>query len=105
MRIIAGYVKLTFLFRQEQGRVVGVCEELGTSAYGDNLKDAIKAIKDLVVLHLNALESTGQRAKFFREHNIPLHRTKPKPKRIPIPPSSKKYDTFSVDIQPVHANV
>jgi predicted RNase H-like HicB family nuclease len=105
MRVIAGYVKLTFLFRQEQGRVVGVCEELGTSAYGDNLKEAIEALEDLTVLHLNALESTGQRVKFFRERNISLYRLKPKPKRIPVPSSSKKYDTFSVEVRPVYANV
>lgn len=87
---VAGYVVLTFKFRKVGRRWTAYCEELGTATFGRSLSEADKRLKEAVLLHLNTLEEVGERVRFFEEHNIKLHHTKPKKEVIiclPLKPS------------------
>jgi predicted RNase H-like HicB family nuclease len=77
-----GYIVLTFKMRQEGNRWVALCEELGTSSYGHNMKEAQERIYEAVELHLNALEMLGERKRFFAENNITIVVNKPNKKRL-----------------------
>lgn len=74
---IAGYVVLTFEFRKEGRRWTACCEELGTATFGRSLTEAEERLKEAVSLHLNTIEDVGERERFFKEHNIEFHRTRP----------------------------
>jgi predicted RNase H-like HicB family nuclease len=74
----AGYVVLTLKFRKVGRRWTAYCEELGTATFGRSLSEADKKLKEAVLLHLNTLEEVGERDRFFEEHNIEIHSTKPK---------------------------
>lgn len=73
-----GYVVLTLKFQKVARRWTAYCEELGTATFGRTLPEAEKKLKEAVFLHLNTLEEVGERQRFFEEHNIELHYTKPK---------------------------
>ena len=75
---IAGYVVLMLKFQRVGRRWTAYCEELGTATFGRSLPEAEKKLKEAVLLHLNTLEEVGERNRFFQEHNIELHHTKPK---------------------------
>jgi len=75
---IAGYVVLTFKFHKVGRRWTAYCEELGTATFGRSLPEADKRIKEAVLLHLNTLEEVGEQGRFFQEHNIEFHHSKPK---------------------------
>ncbi len=77
MRIL-GYAVLTFKFRKEGRRWTACCEELGTATFGRSIPEADKRLDEAVLLHLNTLEEVGERERFFKEHNIKFHSTKPK---------------------------
>jgi predicted RNase H-like HicB family nuclease len=72
-----GYVVLTLKFQKVGRRWTAYCEELGTATFGRSLPEADKKIKEAVLLHLNTLEDVGECRRFFNEHNIEFHRTKP----------------------------
>jgi predicted RNase H-like HicB family nuclease len=74
----SGYVVLTLKFQQKGRRWTAYCDELGTATFGRSLPEASKRLKEAVLLHLNTLEDVGERARFFKEHNIILHHDKPK---------------------------
>ncbi len=76
MRVI-GYVVLTLKFHREGKRWTAYCEELGTATFGRSLPEAEKRLKEAVLLHLTTLEEVGERKRFFQEHNIEFHHTKP----------------------------
>ena len=82
-----GYIIVRTEFKQEAGKWVGTCPELGTSTYGASLEEVQEALQEMMVLQLNALEETGQRARFFREHKIRLYREKSAPhvRRVELP--------------------
>ena len=73
-----GYVVLTYEFDKEGRRWTAHCKELGTATFGRSLPEAKRRLKEMVALHLNTLEDVGERGRFFREHNIQFHETKPK---------------------------
>ena len=73
-----GYVVLTLEFRREGRRWTGYCEELGTATFGRSITEAEKRLREAVVLHINTLEDVGERERFFKEHNIIFHETRPK---------------------------
>jgi len=75
---VAGYVVLTLEFRRVGRRWTAYCKELGTATFGRSLPEADKRIKEAVLLHLNTLEDVGERQRFFREHNIKFHHTRPR---------------------------
>ncbi len=68
-----GFVVLTLRFWTEGKRWVGECVELGTSTFGRSLPQTHDELKELVLLHLNTLEDTGERERFFQEHGIRLY--------------------------------
>ena len=73
----AGYVVLTLKFRKVDKRWTGYCEELGTATFGRSLPEADKRLKEAILLHLNTLEEVGERDRFFKEHSIEYHHSKP----------------------------
>lgn len=75
--VVVGYVILTYDYRREGRKWVGTCLELGTSTYANTLKAVRVALPSLVTDHLNLLESSGERIRFFDEWNIRLYPTIP----------------------------
>lgn len=73
-----GYVVLTYQFQKEGNRWTAYCEELGTATFGRSIPEADRKLDEAVLLHLNTLEEVGERVRFFKEHNIEFHPTKPK---------------------------
>ncbi|MBI2832384.1 MAG: hypothetical protein HYX79_09025 [Chloroflexi bacterium] len=71
------YVVLTYKFQKVGRRWTAYCEELGTATFGRSLPEAERHLDEAVSLHLDTLEEVGEIERFFREHNIQLHRTKP----------------------------
>ena len=80
-----GYVVLTYKFGREGRRWAAHCKELGTATSGRSLPEAERRLEELVGLHLNTLEDVGERERFFREHNIEFHETKPKSITVSMP--------------------
>ena len=72
------YVVLTYEFGREGRRWMAHCKELGTATFGRSLPEAQRQLIEVVGLHLNTLEDVGERKRFFQEHNIKFHETKPK---------------------------
>ncbi len=68
-----GYVILTLKFFREEEQWVGECEELGVSTFSDSLDEVREALEDLVMLDLNALESIGERERFFEKNGIEFY--------------------------------
>jgi hypothetical protein len=93
----AGSVVLTLRFRQENRRWTGECVELGTATYGRTLRQTHDELVELVALHLDAFEATGERERFFRTHGIRFYADNALPAEIttsavcsllePLPPS------------------
>ena len=82
---IAGYVQFTLRFEREGSKWVGTCLDLGTSTYGRTLDQVHDALKKLVLEHLDLLEEAEERVRFFEEHGIKVHPTKPESHEISIP--------------------
>ena len=49
-------IELTLLYYFESGQWVGVCDELGTSAFADSLEQMKIELRDAVALQLNEIE-------------------------------------------------
>ena len=86
-----GYVVLTLKFSKENRRWLGYCEELGTATFGRSLPEVDRKLKEAIIVHLSTLEDVGERDRFFKEHNIVFHGTKPKVVEFSVP---TKGDTF-----------
>jgi hypothetical protein len=67
---VIGTASLTFAFEQEGGNWVGVCLELGTSAYDADLEEASHQLADAVSLQLNEMERLGYITEYLEERNI-----------------------------------
>jgi len=68
-----GYVVLTLIFEKDsEGRWLGECRELGTAVFAYSLDRAVDAMKQALELHLNTLEQSGERERFFKEHDIKI---------------------------------
>ncbi len=79
---VAGHVILTLQYSREGSNWVGVCLELSTSTFADTLEQCQQELTELVAEHLNVLEETGQRERFFNEWGIKLHPANTSPKEI-----------------------
>lgn len=79
------WVVLTCVFRKEGKWVTAECKELGTAAFGRNLEEAEKRLREVILLHLNTLEDVGERARFFKEGKIRVHREYPESAHPTIP--------------------
>jgi hypothetical protein len=69
---LSGWVTLNLLFTKDGKNWVGVCEELGVSAFDKSLERAKDILGELVLQHLNCLEREGVRESFFKEYNIKI---------------------------------
>ena len=73
MCTVEGYVWLTLKYEREGNKWVGTCHELSTSTFARTLKRCQQELNDLVIEHLDVLEQTGQRERFFHDWGIELH--------------------------------
>jgi len=86
-----GYIILTFRFTKEGDNWVGICEQLGTSAFDKSIEIASEKLRELTGLHLNTLEQIGERERVFRENGIKVFAQKPsndKTVNCPIDPNA-----------------
>ncbi len=86
-----GYIVLTYKFGREGKRWTAYCDELGTATFGRSLPEAEKRLDEAIWLHLNTLEDVGERARFFEEHKITFHTTKPRVVNVSIPTNNKVF--------------
>ena len=94
----ARFVVLTCIFRKEGRRVTAECQELGTTAFGRNLDEAEKRLREAILLYLNTLEDVGERVRFFNEHNIRLYTSYPEAVHPTVPPEVlSKAQVITVD--------
>ena len=63
-------IVLRMTYTWEDAVWVGVCEELGTSTYGDDLDQVSHELKELVLFELNSVEADGERANVFASCGI-----------------------------------
>ncbi len=68
----AARVVLNYQFTREGNKWVGTCVELGTSTYARSRRKTEEALYELVLEHLNLLEESGERPRFFDEWGIKL---------------------------------
>jgi len=61
---------LTLLIEQEDNRWVGVCHELGTSAYAESLESALEELKEAVALQLNEIDRLGHLDAYLRDRHV-----------------------------------
>jgi len=85
-----GYISLTLEFHKEKRQWVGTCQELGTSTFNRSFQEVNKRLDELVILHLNTLERTGERERFFKENNIKIYSVRPRIDSIKIPPVKRE---------------
>jgi predicted RNase H-like HicB family nuclease len=94
----AHFVILTCVFRKDGKWVTAECQELGTAAFGRNIDEAERRLREAILLHLNTLEDVGERARFFREHKIRVHTDYPESAHPTIPTKVlSKAQVVSVD--------
>lgn len=95
------YITVTLVVEKEGDQYASYCQELGTASCGDSYEEALKNIKEAVIVDLNALEEIGERARFFRERRIRKRRVSQTPKqRRPVNrPVSREAFTTIYDAQ------
>ena len=96
----ARYVELTLKYEHEEGMWVGICLELSTSTDEETLAEALVALPQLVMEHLELLAESNELQRFFNEHGIQLHATNPLPTLIPTPAIDFSGDEPGVLFQP-----
>jgi len=67
---------------RNQNQWLGECVELGTTTFADTFEDVQRELKDMIVLHLDTLESVGERDNFFKEHEIKTYSEGEVPEKI-----------------------
>ncbi|MBM3143299.1 MAG: type II toxin-antitoxin system HicB family antitoxin [Chloroflexi bacterium] len=72
-----GYIVLINRFYREGRKWVALCEELGTSTFGRTLTEADERLQEAILCHLDTLEDVGEQERFFKDHKIQFHRTRP----------------------------
>ena len=60
----------TTSFEEEDGRWVGICHELGASAYGDTLEEARGELSDAVLLEMNEMRRLGFGEEFLADRGV-----------------------------------
>lgn len=96
---LKGYISLTFEFHKEKRQWVGTCRELGTSTFNRSFPEVNKQLKELVILHLDALERSGERERFFKENNIVVYPVKPRIESIKLPQVKSENTFIKLNIQ------
>ena len=85
MSATVGYVELTLTFSREEGKWVGLCDELGVSTYGKKLEQVEDDLRLLVIEFLNLLEESGERERLFRERKIQVTTAEPTIQVVQMP--------------------
>jgi predicted RNase H-like HicB family nuclease len=63
-------IVLTFEYSEESAKWVGVCLELGTSAFADTLEQVREELREAVELQLNELERSAFVQDFLEENHV-----------------------------------
>ena len=77
--------------KEEDGTWVATCNEMGTSTYGDSFEEVSEEIKELIILHLEALANAGEIERFFKENGIKKYFKKPPEVKIKTPLNPNVY--------------
>ena len=73
MREVTRYICVTFNIVPEDGQYSAVCPELGTASCGETVDEAVKNIREAVLVDLNTLEHFGERERFFSKRKIRMY--------------------------------
>ena len=65
-------ITLTCTYTQESGQWVGVCEELGTSAFSNTLEHAQVELREAMELQLNEVERLGYAREYLGNNQVPI---------------------------------
>ena len=68
-------VQFTYEYFREDSEWVGVCLELGTSAYSDNLDSAREELQDAVALQLSEVERLGYIHEYLTDNRVMVYKT------------------------------
>ena len=63
-------IKLTFAYHEEEGQWVGLCEELGTSAFSEDLEQTKAELREAVELHLNGVERITDVRDYLADNQV-----------------------------------
>jgi predicted RNase H-like HicB family nuclease len=63
-------ITLTCTYTQESGQWVGVCEELGTTAFSDTLEHAQVELREAMELQLNEVERLGYAREYLDKNQV-----------------------------------
>lgn len=83
---------LTLDYQQEEGQWVGVCLELGTSAFADTLEQADLELREAVELQVNGMEQLGYLHEYLEAREVQI---------IPINPVTNPVAGFTLAAQHV----
>ena len=65
-------IKLTFAYHEEEGQWVGVCDELGTSAFADTMEQMKTELRDAVELQLNEMERIADIHDYLAHNQVAI---------------------------------
>ncbi len=65
-------INLTLYYCQESGQWVGVCEELGTSAYADTFGQMKIELREAVELQLNGMERLSDIREYLALYHVTI---------------------------------
>ena len=63
-------ITLTCTYTQESGQWVGVCEELGTSAFSDTLENTQAELREAMELQLSEIERLGYAREYLDKRQV-----------------------------------
>lgn len=65
-------IELTLLYYFESGQWIGVCDELGTSAFADSLEQMKTELRDAVALQLNEMERIADIKDYLVDNQVAI---------------------------------
>ena len=68
-------IQLTYEYSREDKNWIGVCFELGTSAYSVSLDAMIQQLRDAVGLQLSEVERLGYIWEYLNDNHATTHKT------------------------------
>ncbi|MXY22667.1 MAG: hypothetical protein F4Y49_15200 [Dehalococcoidia bacterium] len=63
-------LSLTCEYKREDGQWVGICRELGTSAYSEELEDAETQLAEAIKLQLDEMERLGYAEEYLEDNGV-----------------------------------
>ncbi len=96
------FVVLHAHYWKENEQWLGECDELGTATFADTIEEVQAELKAMILLHLNTLEETGERDRFFKERGIKIYSEGDIPKKgywdLAKAPEGKLTETIRVPV-------